>query len=890
MDNFYDSIIEYEKLENNFQNYLNNYNYIFNFVNNFYNAFKLLNDSIKLREKIINNLNKENNYYELDEEIYNIFIEISEILKNFKIKINNFCENLNEKVILKLKNNFKETEDNYKKNLESFKKNIENLMKSQNILNDNFKYSNIKIKSFNINENNKEILDEINNKIFDIKLLNKYELNEMNNLIEINNEKYLKIIEYEKNSKYNCNNIIKESLKYFNNYLTEFADNFKNLLNQNFFIKFNNNKIEITETPNKIYEFKKIQNLSFNDNNSIINKDNFKIKSKNSFENLEFFKKEKINKEKKLIKYVDVIFSENKIKIDFISKIFHLINYQEYFNLLGYEENEDNLINSFKITYSFIFMELIEDKLKANNNFYQLNHYENLYYLSLILQKIITIFNNMNDKIIFYILHFVFNFSKIYYRNYYLYNLIKIQFFKTKNIWLNYIYNDAIENMNNFLHSNNINNLENPNKLNKAIYNELEKKILNFIDNYKKLNIPQKIFLENKTIEYLTMKLETFLIYSLCDFDINFGIGIEIINKISNIIHLNDLIKNKFKSTLLVYCYKNKTHIKIVNNIVNDYKNKRILLSIKYLNLNSIFNILLLNKNFYNNYKIKIINEILKSEKLPFKKRLEIWKILLNIKNIKEKYNNYKITLNNYKKAELNPNISKNLRIIKLDVERTFFNENIKKNRKKTENILELVNYLYEKTGYCQGMNFLVKFLLNVIEYNEEDVFYIMCGLIENTEFLNNFTQDLEFYQNYFKMFEKIIEIFFPLIFQKMKLYKIEAYFYCPSWFFTLFTGIFQNFNDAKNYPKCLILIFENFLLKGYLAIFQVGFCLINYYKEKIIQLDSNNLGEFLTVYLNQSDIFLNENFNIFKKNFYDCNEIITKDLLTNIDNIINNK
>ncbi len=890
MDNFYGAIIEYDKLENNFQNYLNNYNYIFNFVNNFYNSFKLLNDSIKLPEKIINNLNKDNNYYELDEEIYNIFIEISEILKNFKIKINNFCENLNEKVILKLKNNFKEIEDNYKNNLESFKNNIENLMKNQNVLYDNLKYSNIKIKSFNINEKDKEILDEINNKIFDIKLLNKYELNEMNNLIEINNEKYLKIIEYEKNSKYNCNNIIKESLKYFNNYLTEFADNFKNLLNQNFFIKFNNNKIEITEKPNKIYKFEKIKNLSFNVNNSIINKDNSKIKSKNSFDNLEYFKKEKINKEKKLIIYVDEIFSENKVKIDFISKIFHLINYQEYFNLLGYDETGNNLITSFKITYSFIFMELIEDKLKANNNLYQLNHYENLYYLSLILQKIVTIFNDMNDKIIFYILHFVFNFSKIYYRNYYLYNLIKIQFFKIKNIWLSYIYNDAIENMNIFLHSNNINNLENSNKTNKIIYNELEKKILNFIDNYKKFNISQKIFLENKTIEYLTMNLKTFLIYSLCDFNINFDVALEIINIISNLIQLNDLIKNKLKKILLVYCYKNKNYIKIINNMINELRYKILLISIKYLDLNNVFNILLLNKNFYNNYKTKIINEILKNEKLSFKKRLEIWKILLNIKNIKKKYNNYKILLYTYQKAELNSNISKNIRIIKLDVERTFFNENIDENRKKTGNILELINYLYEKIGYCQGMNFLVKFLLNVTEFNEEEVFYIMCGLLENTEFLNNFTHDLEFYQNYFKIFEKLIEIFFPLIFQKMKQYKIEAYFYCPSWFFTLFTGIFQNFNDTENYPKCLILIFENFLLNGYLAIFQVGFCLINYYKEKIIQLNSNNFGEFLTTYLNQCDIFLNENFNIFKQNFYDCNEIITKNLLINIDNIINNK
>ena len=341
---------------------------------------------------------------------------------------------------------------------------------------------------------------------------------------------------------------------------------------------------------------------------------------------------------------------------------------------------------------------------------------------------------------------------------------------------------------------------------------------------------------------------------------------------------------------MLVYCYKNKNYIKIINNIINEFRYKILLNSIKYLDLNNVFNILLLNKNFYNNYKTKIINETFKNEKLSLKKRLEIWKILLNIKNIKKKYNNYKILLYTYQKAELNSNISKNIRIIKLDVERTFFNKNIDENRKKTGNILELINYLYEKIGYCQGMNFLVKFLLNVTEFNEEEVFYIMCGLLENTEFLNNFTHDLEFYQNYFKIFEKLIEIFFPLIFQKMKQYKIEAYFYCPSWFFTLFTGIFQNFNDTENYPKCLILIFENFLLNGYLAIFQVGFCLINYYKEKIIQLDSNNFGEFLTTYLNQCDIFLNENFNIFKQNFYDCNEIITKNLLINIDNIINNK
>ena len=886
MNYFFDAINEYDKLDENYHNYLNNINYIFKFIYNFYNAFKILNDSIEIPENLINNLNKENNYYELEAEIFNILNEISEIFKNFKIKINNFCENLNEKIILKLKNNIKEVEDNYNKNLELFKNNIEHLMKNQNILDDNFKYSYLKINSLNINE--KDEINEKNKKIFDIKLLNKIELNEMNKLIEINNKKYLTFIEYEKNSKYKCNQFIKEGLKNFNKFLTDFADNFKNILNQNFFIKFKNN--EFIEKPIKIYKFEKINNLSFIEKNSKINKDNFKSKSKKFVENIEYLNKEKKEKEEKLINFVNEIFSENKIQIDFISNIFHLINYQEYFNLLGKEETENNLIILFKTTNSFIFMELIQNKLNENNNLYQLNHYENLYYLSLILQKIITIFNDMNEKIISYIINFILNFSKIYYQNDYLYNLIKIQFFKIQNIWLFYTYNDAIENLNNFLRSNNINNVENTNKINKIKNNALEEKILFSIDNYKKFNNAQKVFLEKKAIEYLTTKLKTFLVYSLCDFNIDCDVGIEIISILSNLIQIDDLTRNELKRIFLVYCFKNKNYIKNMNKMINEYKYKMILFSIKYLDLNNIFNILFLNKNYYNKYKSKIIIEILKNEKLSLKKRLEIWKILLNIKSIKEKYNNYKLILNKYKNTDLDTKFSKNIKIIKLDVERTFFKDNIEENRKKTENILELTNYFYNKIGYCQGMNFLVKFLLNITEFDEEEAFYIMCGLLENTEFLNNFTDDLEFYQNYFKIFEKLIEIFFPLIFQRMKQFKIEAYYYCPSWFFTLFTGIFQNFNDIENYPKCLLLIFDNFLLKGYLAIFQVGFCLINYYKKKIIQLNSNKLGEFLTVYLNQCDIFLNQNFNIFKNEFYNCEENITKDLLINIDNILNNK
>ena len=127
---------------------------------------------------------------------------------------------------------------------------------------------------------------------------------------------------------------------------------------------------------------------------------------------------------------------------------------------------------------------------------------------------------------------------------------------------------------------------------------------------------------------------------------------------------------------------------------------------------------------------------------------MEIWSILLDLKSIQEKYSNYK-ELNEKEKQNQHDNV-KNNEIIELDIVRTFFEDNIEDNQNKIKIILITLNYLFPNVSYCQGMNYIAAFLLQVFDYNEEKTFYYMAGIISNTDFGKLFDNDLRLLKIFF--------------------------------------------------------------------------------------------------------------------------------------------
>ena len=80
---------------------------------------------------------------------------------------------------------------------------------------------------------------------------------------------------------------------------------------------------------------------------------------------------------------------------------------------------------------------------------------------------------------------------------------------------------------------------------------------------------------------------------------------------------------------------------------------------------------------------------------------------------------------------------------IQKNISRTFINNNKKKNEKKKKekilyNILKSICNIDKECGYCQGINFITGFLLEISDFNEVETFYMLISLFSK-EFDCNF-------------------------------------------------------------------------------------------------------------------------------------------------------
>jgi len=322
----------------------------------------------------------------------------------------------------------------------------------------------------------------------------------------------------------------------------------------------------------------------------------------------------------------------------------------------------------------------------------------------------------------------------------------------------------------------------------------------------------------------------------------------------------NEIVKNINKTNECNYTILNEENS-------NDKKLNLIIYSINNIKLdfNDYINILKLNKEYYKILRKTIYKKVLlNNPNIEFDKKIKIWKVILDYDENKKLYN-YQELKNN--KIE-NSNNQKNIKIIDLDVARTFFVEEKEANQEKISRIFKALVEAIPGISYSQGMNYIGAFLLNLAksikeENDEEEAFYLLLGLFTSTKYGELFKNNLQLLKKFYFIFERLISIFIPELYNFFINNRINISCFITSWFITLFTNAYQH-NNLKYGPKILIKIFDSFFFSGWNSIIITSILLIKNYESKIFGLSSEKLLYFLNNDIIKGKYFENENFDEF--------------------------
>ena len=300
--------------------------------------------------------------------------------------------------------------------------------------------------------------------------------------------------------------------------------------------------------------------------------------------------------------------------------------------------------------------------------------------------------------------------------------------------------------------------------------------------------------------------------------------------------------------------YKNRLDKKISKHIT-DLTMRIIIHSMKYLELDELPNLFVINKS-YNKTLTKLIykNLLFKlSKDLEISKHILIWKILLNYTETTTKYNYEEIKEN----ITFNPKVIKNLETIQMDAIRTTFDSNNDLNQIRLGNLLKALEYTLPSVNYSQGMNYIGAFFLSITN-NEEESFYLFLSLLISTEYGKLFEKDLEKFQKYFYVFDRLVCILLPELqyhFQEKNI--SSSHFLTPS-LITLFTHIYNTIKDRNN-PLILLRIFDMFIFSGWKSVIKVGITLLKNYALKLMNLSSEELLSYLINGICKNVFFQNE-------------------------------
>ena len=425
----------------------------------------------------------------------------------------------------------------------------------------------------------------------------------------------------------------------------------------------------------------------------------------------------------------------------------------------------------------------------------------------------------------------------------------------------------------------------------KILKNEIqkEKKKGNIID--EKNQIAKKNEILNKELMNI---IKDYIVHFT-----NFNLGISDINDIIIELKTQYSLSDNEMSYLISFLNSNTYNIrskyhkddqnsfftKKIKNTKNK-KYKQLLLALNscfmFLTPKDFINIKNINKTYYKQLEKLIYKQIFIKRNKNFlsskidlsdnEKHFEMWFNYLKYDN--KKYNYSEIII----KAKESKDLENTLDMINLDVMRTHFDNDQENKRNKIKNVLLSLAYSYPDTNYCQGMNYISQFLLELTG-SEERCFELFSAILNKTEYSKLTVNEFELMKKYFYVFERLICIYLPELYTTFKRNNINPNIFISPWFITLFTHSFSG-----NHTKLLMFIFDLFILDGWLVIVRVGLMLLKYYQNDLINMEFEELLHFLINELKEKyDFFNNNNYDKFVMLYKEMK--LPKGLVNNIEN-----
>ena len=858
-------------------NYVNNQLDVFNFENNRSTLFNILNIAIE-------NLKKFNNDYKnIITKIQKEFINSVEsfisdqinIYKENNDELNELlnCYNENKKILNNSKLNY------YRSFINAREEEINQVKKRKG--------------SFNIIEDEVDILIKDKMEAKNNEIIYKYEIEKFNKELDIIIEKYSKIktkmeiaersrISFIRTSFNKENQIFKKLLTLINNYIES---------TENLFSDDISSKIE-KENINEIYKLNEETKSSINlCKEKFISYDMSQLEGKNNsnIKKFCFDKNVKINAISDKIKFyneiIDELIDEPDVPKEKIAKLIEIFQYQK--------ENEKNDKD---------FLDVLVGKNKSSLKFQNLKNLELLAtpisYISLKQNSIFSGNFELNFPIIFIAERFYYQ-NKVNNNKVYLSAILsRNKLYKTKLFWKNVIELKLVKKLEDDISR--LKNVPTQSEKRKSLLGKLGDKIglntsnknsllaktriISLIKNYNSLDQNKISILDKMATNemYLILKKS---IFNFSNFNFPSVQSLDLISRIA----LEYKIPNEQMNYLVIY-YKVSNHTirqllpheknKEIEDNINEkysnekYKNIKILSScIPFLDYKDYNNLLLTSKYYNQRLKKKIYKYILRQKNTTLKTRLGIWSNILNIKQLKTKYN--------YKEILDKANDPKIKHEIDLDVRRTNVKEDQKDLHKtKISNILYAVALCNFGIQYVQGMNFIVGFLYEI--FGEEDAFYIFLSFFHSTQYSIIFDKNLNKLSEFFYVFNRIISLSEPELSSWFNINSVNINFFATPWFITLFTGSHQNLRDEKDNKNILIRILDNFITSGWKSMMVVGCSLLHSFEIKLMNMKYEDMLEFLINGMLKSEFFMAEN----QKNLenYFINVKISKDLIRNIE------
>lgn len=173
-------------------------------------------------------------------------------------------------------------------------------------------------------------------------------------------------------------------------------------------------------------------------------------------------------------------------------------------------------------------------------------------------------------------------------------------------------------------------------------------------------------------------------------------------------------------------------------------------------------------------------------------KRIPIWSNILQIKGNNSDYAALKA------KVIESPDLISNVEeVIMLDVQRSAYNMPGVDPGTLTM-VLKTYAYFNPEFEYCQGMNFIVGFLLMIFG-DEETAFKVLQTLVKRFKMADLFNQELPKLKLYFFQLDRLLAIVDQSLHGHFKEECVNSSYFASAWFITLFTNSLKQ-NQSESF------------------------------------------------------------------------------------------